>query len=124
GHHAGALQLWYLGWGADYPDAEDFTSLFSAGSPNNASNYHDGLQGGQNFTVWQILAKADVEQNKSVRMALYNQAEQLLINDIAWIPLLQGANAARLKPYIQGYVPSALNLISDKDWPNVVVLSH
>lgn len=125
GNHPGAVQLWLEGWGADYPDPQDFLSLqFAAGSPNNAANYHDGVQDGQQFTAWQIMAQADVEQDPARRMNLYHQAEQQLVNDVAWIPFIQGKYIWRLKTYMQGFDPSALGLLSDQDWANVVVLAH
>jgi len=117
----GAMQMWLLGWSADYPDPQDWLSLqFAQGSPNNAPNYHDG----NGFTAWQLMAQADVEQNPGTRMSLYNQAEQQLVNDVAWIPYMQPKGIWRIKPYIQGYNPTSLGLLSDLDWANVEVLAH
>ncbi len=117
----GAMQMWLLGWSADYPDPQDWLSLqFAQGSPNNAPNYHDG----NGFTAWQLMAQADVEQNPGMRMGLYNQAEQQLVNDVAWLPYMQPKGIWRIKPYIQGYNPTSLGLISDLDWANVSVLAH
>ncbi len=121
GNHDGAMQMWLLGWSADYPDPQDWLSLiFGKGSPLNASNYQDG----HGYTVWKLLSQADVEQDQAKRIDLYNKAEQQLVNDVAWIPYIQPKGIWRIKPYIQGYNPSALGLISDMDWGNVVVLAH
>ena len=128
GNHPGALQMWLIGWIADYPDPQDWLSLqfapVSATNNNNAANYQDGVQDGQKFTAWQILQQADVEQNPARRMVLYNQAEQQLVNDVAWLPYIQPKGIWRIRTYIQGYNPSALNLMSDQDWANVAVLAH
>jgi oligopeptide transport system substrate-binding protein len=125
GNHTGAMQIWLLGWIADYPDPQDWLSLlFGRGSPYNASNYHDGTQDGQKFTAWQLMSQADVEQDPTKRMSMYNQIEQQLVNDVAWIPYTQPKGIWRIKTYIQGFTPSALDLLSDQDWANVVVLAH
>jgi peptide/nickel transport system substrate-binding protein/oligopeptide transport system substrate-binding protein len=121
GNHPGAMQMWILGWSADYPDPQDWLSLqFDKGSPYNASNYQDG----NGFTAWKLMSQADVEQDPAKRMSLYNQAEQQLVNDVVWIPYIQPKGIWRIKTYIQGFNPSALDLLSDLDWANVVVLAH
>ncbi len=121
GNHTGALQMWLLGWIADYPDPQDWLSLqFAKNSPNNAANYRDG--GG--FTAQAYMSQADQEQNPAKRMSLYNKAEQQLVNDVAWLPYVQPKGIWRLKTYIQGFNPSALDLLSDLDWANVKVLAH
>lgn len=125
GNHTGAMQMWFIGWTADYPDPEDFLSLqFAPDSPNNATNYHDGMQDRQKFAAWKLMAQADVEQNPVMRMNLYHQAEQELVNDVAWIPIFQGKGVWRIKPYIQGFLPTALDLLSDQEWANVAILAH
>lgn len=121
GNHKDALQMWLLGWIADYPDPQDWLSLqFDKTSPYNASNYQDG--GG--YTAWKLMSQADVEQDQAKRMTLYNQAEQQLVDDVTWIPYAQPKGIWRIRSYIQGYNPSALGLLSDQDWGKVVVLAH
>lgn len=121
GNHPGAMQIWILGWSADYPDPQDWLSLlFGKGSPYNASNYQDG----NGYTAWKLMSQADVEQDQTTRMSLYNRIEQQLVDDVAWIPLTQPKGIWRIKSYIQGFNPSALDLLSDLDWANVVVLAH
>jgi peptide/nickel transport system substrate-binding protein/oligopeptide transport system substrate-binding protein len=121
GNHPGALQMWMLGWIADYPDPQDWLSLqFAKNSPNNAANYRDG--GG--FTAQAYMSQADQEQNPAKRMSLYNKAEQQLVDDVAWLPYVQSKGIWRLKTYIQGFNPSALDMLSDLDWANVKVLAH
>ncbi len=121
GNKDGALQMWLLGWIADYPDPQDWLSLqFDKTSPYNASNYQDG----NGYSAWKLMGQADVEQDPTKRMSLYNQAEQQLVNNVTWIPYAQTKGIWRIRTYIQGFNPSALNLLSDLDWANVVVLAH
>ena len=121
GNKPGALQMWMIGWIADYPDPQDWLSLqFSKSSALNASNYQDG----NGFTAQTLMAQADKEQNAAKRMSLYNQAEQQLVNDVAWLPYSQPKGIWRIRTYIQGFNPSALGLLTDLDWANVEVLAH
>ncbi len=121
GNHAGALQMWMIGWIADYPDPQDWLSLqFAKDSSNNASNYEDG----NGFTAQALMAQADVEQDPAKRMSLYNQAEQQLVNDVAWLPYAQPKGIWRVRTYIQGFNFSSLGLLTDLQWPHVEVLAH
>jgi oligopeptide transport system substrate-binding protein len=70
------------------------------------------------------MSQADTEQNPTKRMDLYNQAEQQLVDDVAWLPYMQPKGIWRVKTYVQGYSPSAENLMSDQDWANVSILAH
>ncbi len=120
GNKEGAIQMWLLGWIADYPDPQDWLSLQFAQGPLNFTNYHDT----GTFHAWQLMKQADVEQNPAKRMDFYHQAEQQLVDNVAWIPYVQLKGIWRIKPYIQGYNPSALQLLSDQEWANVSVLAH
>ena len=121
GNQTGALQMWLLGWIADYPDPQDWLSLqFAKGSPYNASNYQDG----NGFTAWKLMSQADVEQDPAKRMDLYSQAEQQLVNDVAWIPYTQPKGIWRTKTYIEGFNLSSLGLVAVQDWANVMVMAH
>src|SRR5262249_54572426 len=72
-------QLVGVGWIVDYPDPQDWLSLqFLPGSSVNTGNVLDPAAN-------ELMNKADVEQNQQTRFQEYNQAEQLMVNDVAWI---------------------------------------
>lgn len=121
------LQMWWLGWIADYPDPQDWTTLqFDKGVPNNQWNY------GQNNTsdaamqqqTQQLLEQADVNPDNTSRMQQYMQAEQQLVNDVAWAPIFQSELSFVLKPYVKGLVFNPQNLTPPNDWANVYIASH
>ena len=87
-----------LGWEADYPDPQDFLDvLFHTESSVNHGNY-------SNVEVDKILEKARLEQDISKRIDLYNQAEALIIQDAAWVPLWYGGDRYVLvKSHIKDY---------------------
>ena len=121
------LQFWGIAWIADYPDPQDWTTLqFGKGSQYNQINY------GQNTTanaaeqqqVQQALAAADVNQDQTTRMQAYNQAEQSLVNDVAWLPMEQVAVSQVLKAYVRGIVFNPQLLIPPNDWGNIFIATH
>ena len=87
-----------LGWSADYPDPQDFLDiLFHTESSINHGAY-------SNAQVDDILERARVEQDVVRRVDLYAQAEQMIIDDAAWVPLwFTGDRYVLIKPHVQGY---------------------
>lgn len=74
-----APQLFGIGWIVDYPDPQDWLSLqFLPGSSVNVQNINDP-------TANDLMNKADVEQDQTKRFQMYNQAEQIMINEVGWI---------------------------------------
>jgi len=91
------FQAYSAGWIADYPDPQNFVDIqFHSNSPQNHTGY-------ANATVDDLLEQARVEQDQERRMALYHQAELVILNDAPWIPLTHGYAYYLAKPYIQGF---------------------
>ena len=86
-----------LGWQADYPDPEDFLDiLFYSESDNNHGAY-------ANPEVDRLLRKARIGDVQD-RLNLYEQIEELIVNDAPWVPLWFGSDRYLLiKPYVKGY---------------------
>ena len=121
------LQMWAAAWGADYPDPQDWTTLqFDLNAPNNYWNYGQNLgttaKSQQQLQV--EMEKADVETNQSTRLAQYNQIEQQLVNDVAWLPIDQRNSSAVLKPNVAGQTYNALSLIPPNNWGNIFIGNH
>jgi len=90
-------EMFYMGWIADYPHPQDFLEiLFHSGSDNNYGGY-------SNPEVDELLDMAGVEQDSDLSLSLYQQAEQLLVDDAACLPLAFGQNYTLIKPYVSGY---------------------
>lgn len=88
-------QMYSIGWIADYPDPQDFLDiLFHCKSLDNHSGYC-------NPKVDRLLEEARVETDEARRFELYRQAEELLLNDGAWVPLFYGKQYWLTKPYVQ-----------------------
>lgn len=116
------LQFWGLAWVGEYPDPQDWLSLqFARGVPNNNMNY------GQNTSttapaqqqVQQQLAAADENMQSSARIQAYQQAEQQLVNDVAWMPMEQVTSSFLRSPFIVGIVDNAQGSIPPDDWGTI-----
>jgi len=121
------LQFWGIAWIADYPDPQDWTTLqFGKGSQYNQINYgqNNSANAATQQQTQQALAAADVNQDQTSRMQAYNQAEQQLVNDVAWLPMEQVAVNQVLKPYVRGMVFNPQLLIPPNDWGNIFIATH
>ena len=93
------LQLWAgSGWQADYADPQDFIDvLFYSKSDVNHGNY-------SNSEVDDLILEARTEIDNNRRFLLYNQAEQMIVDDAAIFPLWFDTDGyALVKPWVKGY---------------------
>lgn len=98
-------EMFYAGWIADYPHPQNFLDvLFHSGAENNYGDY-------SNPEIDTLLERAGVETDSKLSLALYQQAEQKLVDDAAGLPLWFGKNHILVKPYIKGYKLSPQGLI-------------
>jgi peptide/nickel transport system substrate-binding protein/oligopeptide transport system substrate-binding protein len=112
------IQAWSFGWVADYPDPQDFLSFFfRTGASYNYTGISDpGLD--------KLLDDADKELNFDKRMGMYNQAEQLVIDNVGIMPLQQEKFIWRQRSWVSGFALTSLGTMVDTKWPDVVILSH
>lgn len=124
----GGLQMWFAGWGADYPDPQDWLTLqFGDNQPYNEFNYgnNNGANAADQKANQQAMDAADVMINQdAARYAAYNKAEQELVNEVAWLPLYQRPNIRLRKSYVVGIVNNAIGEIPPWDWANVYISAH
>jgi oligopeptide transport system substrate-binding protein len=121
------LQFWGIAWIADYPDPQDWTTLqFGKGQQYNQINYgqNNSADAATQQQTQQVLEAADVNPDQNSRLQAYNQAEQQLVNDVAWLPMEQVAISIVLKPYVKGIVFDPQLLIPPNDWGNIYIASH
>jgi oligopeptide transport system substrate-binding protein len=94
-------EIFTMGWIADYPDPHNFLDiLFYTGSEVNIGEY-------SNPTLDTLLDQAAIEQDETLRLTMYQQAEQLVVDDAPCLPLWHGTNYILVKPYVKGYELSA-----------------
>ena len=93
-------------WIADYPDAENYLSVFYSKNPAppNYTRY-------KNPEFDALFEKALTEENDSLRYILYRKADQVMINDAPVVPLWYDKVVRLVQNEVKGFPPNALNLL-------------
>jgi oligopeptide transport system substrate-binding protein len=90
------FDLAWSGWGADYPDAQDWmTGLFGCNASNNKYNYCN-----QQFD--KMAAQGDSGTDQNQRLQAYAQAQQILVQDLPVAPLYYRGRMVLVKPWVHG----------------------
>ena len=88
--------IFRLGWGADYPDPDNFMKLFTAGSGNNNTRW-------KNPRYDQLLDLAARELDGKKRVKLYDEAQKILVEtDLPIVPLFWTSESTLLNPRFTG----------------------
>lgn len=75
----GDFEIGWGGWGSDYDDPYSYLELFKSGSAYNYSGY-------KNDEVDSLLTASQTETDTAKRMDMLHQAEQIIIDDGAFLP--------------------------------------
>lgn len=106
------LQFYLSIWGADYPDPQNFLSQqLRSDQPNNNGHFSDP-------TFDQLVDQADRLGNlndRERRIQLYNQAEQIAIDKVGWLPLYFPKFQILMSPRVEGLVVTPSGLLVP-DW--------
>jgi oligopeptide transport system substrate-binding protein len=97
-------QIFDGGWCADYPDPENFADvLFHTGSQQNNGGY-------SNPALDVLLEQARTERDVTQRIALYQQAEQMIVDDAPVLFTVHYLSYQLVKPYVKGYVFTPIDI--------------
>ena len=93
-------------WIADYPDAENYLSVFYSKNPAppNYTRYN-------NPEFDDLFEKAIAETNDSVRYELYKKADRVMIKDAPVVPLWYDVAVHLVQTNVSGFHANALNLL-------------
>jgi ABC-type transport system substrate-binding protein len=112
---ASAFDFYISVWGADYPDPQNFVSQqLRTGVGNNNGNYSN-----KDFDT--LVDQADVEPNLEKRYPLYQQAEQIALDEVGWLPLYYGKANILLSKKVNGLVITPQGIFAKPDWTQVMV---
>ncbi len=95
-------QLYILNWIADYPHPQNFLDVLF----HSEANYNYGSYSNLQFD--QLVQAASQSGDEPAGFAIYQKAEQILIDDAACIPLTFGMNYTLVKSYVNNYKTNAL----------------
>ncbi|MFN3729840.1 MAG: ABC transporter substrate-binding protein [Fimbriimonadaceae bacterium] len=83
-------------WAADYLDPENFISFMGASyGVENKVNY-------SNPALDQLTRAGDTEMDEARRLPLYQQAEDIMVNDAAYVPIYFQRDAELISPRVKG----------------------
>lgn len=101
-HSGNHGQLFWYGWCADYPDPENFAdALFHSGAAQNVGKFASP-------ELDRLLEQAREEPEVARRIGLYQQAEQIIVDEAAAIFLNHNLSYLLVKPYVQGYTAAPI----------------
>lgn len=106
--NATAPQMFILGWCSDYPDPQNWLSVYWVTSSPFAERIAFA-----NADFDALIAQADTEVNPETRMALYKQAQDLLVDSIPGAFMWNNVNSYLVKPWVMGLETTP----QDADWP-------
>jgi oligopeptide transport system substrate-binding protein len=111
--------LYVGGWGADYPDDQDWFDIWMTGSGNVFGGY-------SNPDYDALVKKADIEPDAKKRQDYYDQAQKILIDDAGGGFLYQRNYMFLVKPYVQGLTTTAQDFedVGDWFWGKTSIASH
>jgi oligopeptide transport system substrate-binding protein len=88
------FDIFRLGWGADYPHPNNFlTDLYTCTSGNNNMQYCN-----EDFDA--LMADAAVEPDLDTQVGMYNQAQEMLVEDAPVIFISWGGRFTLVKPTV------------------------
>jgi len=96
------------GWIQDYPDPQNWLSVYFSCKADFAQRFHYC-----NEELDKILAQADTNPDQDTRMGLYQQAGEMLVDDIPGPFLYNGTQVSLVSPNVTGYASTPL----DAEWP-------
>ncbi len=97
----GRLSVYLLGWYPDYLDPDDYLTPFLHSEANSWSG-----TGYANETVDKLLEEAQRLTNQEDRAKLYEQVQEILAEDVPYIPIFQGRLYIVARSNVEGIVPS------------------
>jgi oligopeptide transport system substrate-binding protein len=102
--------LFHMGWMPDYPDPDNYLRVAL-----------------QRFTAWchepylALVEQARRVMDQEKRIALYAQAEQILAEEVPFLPLKYTRRHLLVKPWLKSYPISATSAVF---WEDVVIEPH
>lgn len=99
------VQFWRLGWVADYPDPENFLNLFyGKWVPDdiNVKTYLNSFRY-KSAKFDEVYERALSTVDETARNALYNQADQIAIDDAVALPIYYDRDHRLLQPNVRNF---------------------
>lgn len=99
-----AFQVAWAGWLADYRDAKDFLFLFQT----SARDLNNGAYANPRYD--RLIAQSDQERDPIARGRLLEEAEQMLLDDVAVAPVYYQVSRNLVAPAVRGWYGNDINV--------------
>lgn len=110
------VQFGFTQWSADFPDPYDWLTLnLTSTAANNNGDW-------KNPQFDQTVTQAE-QATGDARIKLYNQAEQIAVSDVGWLPLDHQTMSAVIPSWVHGVTLNSLGLYFG-DWSGVYLAQH
>jgi peptide/nickel transport system substrate-binding protein len=93
-------------WIADYPDAENYLSVFYGKNPSPPNYTRTNIP-----EFDRLYQEALLETNDSIRLATYRRMDAMVMEQAPVIPLWYDMIIRLVSPAVSGFKPNALNLL-------------
>ena len=103
------VEIFRLGWLADYPDPDNFMNLMTSFSDNNHTNW-------KNQKYDELILQAMTTKNSPLRKQLYDQAQKILLEEEAVaFPIYTNVSHILISPRIKNYPLNVMSYILFKN---------
>jgi len=93
----------WFGWGADYPDPDNWLpDIFGTGAGNNHTTY-------SNAAFDTLCDEAALELDNTKRLEKYAEAQEMIIDDLPIVPMFFRERFWLVKPSVKGLVTTGLD---------------
>lgn len=103
--------MWLVSWFADYPDPDNILRV----------PWWLNFGGWENQTFTSLVEKARRVMDQSKRMKMYQEADKILVEEVALLPLWYGRFHMLVKPWVRKLFTSPLKWWS---WKDIMIEEH
>jgi oligopeptide transport system substrate-binding protein len=102
-------QMAWIGWGADYPDPDNWLpELFGTGAGNNQTAYSNPA-----FDALCVQGKKELDNTK--RLQIWADAQKMIMADVPLVPIVYRERLGVLSPTVKGFTMTAMDGVSPGD---------
>ena len=103
------VEIFRLGWLADYPDPDNFMNMMASFSDNNHTNW-------KNTKFDELILKAMVEEEGPQRQSLYDSAQKILLEEeVVVFPIFSEVKHLLVSPRVKNYPMNVMSYILFKE---------
>ena len=107
-YNTGKFPMYMLGWGADYPDPNNFVGTFFG--PDSTKNWY-GWTDDNAKKVVSLIAAAAQASSESEREVNYVLASTIIYDQVPSLPLVNPRSLNATRTNIDGYMPNSMGTV-------------